>query len=62
MSPSSRRARQQEEILVLWAAGEHRRAAALAAEHLDEFADDDVARIVVDRWFRHSESPPGAAH
>jgi hypothetical protein len=51
MSPAARRVRQQEEIVLLWVAGEHRRAAALAAEHLEEFVDDAVARAVVDRWF-----------
>jgi len=30
---------------------ERRRAAALAAEHVEEFPDDAVALTVFDRWF-----------
>jgi hypothetical protein len=52
MSPTStRRQRQILEILRLSHDGDDRRAAALAAEHLDEFPDDAPSLNVVDRWF-----------
>ena len=47
----TRRERQLVEILLLSVDGDRRRAAALAAEHVDEFADDAAALTVVDRWF-----------
>ncbi|HEY5422983.1 MAG TPA: hypothetical protein VIK05_05925 [Ilumatobacteraceae bacterium] len=47
----TRRERQLVEILLLSVDGERRRAAALAAEHLEEFADDAVALTIVERWF-----------
>jgi hypothetical protein len=51
-SDMSRRERQLVEILLLSVDGDRRRAAALAAEHVDEFAVDGAALSVVDRWFR----------
>ena len=48
----SRRERQLVEILLLSVDGDRRRAAALAAEHVEEFAVDGAALSVVDRWFR----------
>jgi hypothetical protein len=52
MSPTTtRRQRQIVEILRLSRDGDDRRAAALAAEHLDEFPDDVASLYVVDRWF-----------
>jgi hypothetical protein len=48
----TRRERQLVEILLLSVDGERRRAAALAAEHLEEFADDAVALTIVERWFQ----------
>jgi hypothetical protein len=47
-----RRERQLIEILLLSVDGDRRRAAALAAEHVKEFADDATALTVVDRWFQ----------
>ena len=47
----SRRERQLVEILLLSVDGDRRRAAALAAEHVEEFADDAIALAIVDRWF-----------
>jgi hypothetical protein len=46
----TRRERQLVEILLLSVDGDRRRAAALATEHLEEFADDAVALAAVDRW------------
>jgi len=46
-----RRERQLVEILLLSVDGDRRRAAALAAEHVEEFPDDAVALTIVDRWF-----------
>jgi hypothetical protein len=51
----TRRERQLVEILLLSVDGDRRRAAALAAEHIAEFADDAVALTIVDRWFEHHE-------
>jgi len=48
----TRRERQLVEILLLSVDGEHRRAAALAAEHIDEFADDATALAIIDGWFQ----------
>jgi hypothetical protein len=47
----TRRERQLVEILLLSVDGDRRRAAALAAEHINEFADDAVPLAVVERWF-----------
>jgi hypothetical protein len=47
----TRRERQLVEILLLSVDGDRRRAAALAAEHVEEFPDDGVALTIVDRWF-----------
>jgi hypothetical protein len=47
----TRRERQLVEILLISVDGDRRRAAALAAEHVDEFPDDGVALTIVDRWF-----------
>jgi hypothetical protein len=52
----TRRERQLVEILLLSVDGDRRRAAALAAEHIEEFADDAVALTVVDRWFQQREA------
>jgi hypothetical protein len=52
----TRRERQLVEILLLSVDGDRRRAAALAAEHVEEFADDAVALTVVDRWFQQREA------
>ncbi len=51
-SSITRRERQLVEILLLSVDGDRRRAAALATEHIEEFADDAVALAVIDRWFR----------
>jgi hypothetical protein len=51
----TRRERQLVEILLLSVDGEQRRAAALAAEHLEEFPTDAKALTTIDRWFRHRE-------
>jgi hypothetical protein len=51
----TRRERQLVEILLLSVDGDRRRAAALAAEHVEEFVDDTAALAVVDRWFQHHE-------
>lgn len=48
----SRRERQLVEILLLSVEGDHRRAAALAAEHIDEFDDDAAALSIIDGWFQ----------
>lgn len=53
----TRRERQLVEILLLSVDGDRRRAAALAAEHVDEFPDDGAALSVVDRWFHHRQHP-----
>ncbi|HEX2784914.1 MAG TPA: hypothetical protein VHN36_15125 [Ilumatobacteraceae bacterium] len=53
----SRRERQLVEILLLSVDGDRRRAAALAAEHVEEFADDAAALTIVDRWFRQRQRP-----
>ena len=47
----TRRERQLVEILLLSVDGDRRRAAALAAEHVEEFPDDGGALTIVDRWF-----------
>ena len=52
----TRRERQLVEILLLSVDGERRRAAALAAEHIEEFADDATALTVVDRWFQQRDA------
>lgn len=52
----TRRERQLVEILLLSVDGDRRRAAALAAEHVDEFGDDAAALTVVDRWFQRREA------
>jgi hypothetical protein len=52
----TRRERQLVEILLLSVDGDRRRAAALAAEHVDEFPDDAAALSVVDRWFQQREA------
>jgi hypothetical protein len=36
--------------------GDRCRAAALAAEHVEEFADDAKALTIVDRWFQRHEA------
>ena len=51
----TRRERQLVEILLLSVDGDHRRAAALAAEHVKEFSADAAALTAVDRWFRQRE-------
>lgn len=48
----TRRERQLVEILLLSVDGEHRRAAALATEHIDEFADDAAPLAIIDGWFQ----------
>ncbi len=53
----TRRERQLVEILLLSVDGDRRRAAALAAEHVEEFADDAVALTIIDRWFCHRQHP-----
>ena len=55
-SSVTRRERQLVEILLLSVDGDRRRAAGLAAEHVDEFPDDGVALTVVDRWFQQREA------
>ena len=52
----TRRERQLVEILLLSVDGDRRRAAALAAEHVDEFADDAAALTVVEQWFQQREA------
>ena len=52
----TRRERQLVEILSLSVDGDRRRAAALAAEHVEEFTDDAVALTIVDRWFQHRDT------
>ncbi|HEY4611147.1 MAG TPA: hypothetical protein VFE86_17220 [Ilumatobacteraceae bacterium] len=52
----TRRERQLVEILLLSVDGHRRRAAALAAEHVEEFPDDGVALTIVDRWFERREA------
>jgi hypothetical protein len=52
----TRRERQLVEILLLSVDGDRRRAAALAAEHVEEFGDDAVALTVVDRWFQQRQA------
>ena len=54
---ATRRERQLVEILLLSVDGDRRRAAALATEHVTEFADDAAALTVVDRWFQQREAP-----
>lgn|GEM_PF-5181101 len=49
----TRRERQLVEILSLSVDGDRHRAAALAAEHAEEFTDDAVALIVLDHWVEH---------
>ena len=51
----TRRERQLVEILSLSVDGDRRRAAALAAEHVEEFTDDAVAITVIDHWLEHRE-------
>jgi hypothetical protein len=51
-----RRERQLVEILLLSVDGDRRRAAALAAEHVEEFADDAAALTVIDSWFEQREA------
>ena len=51
-SGAPRRERQLIEILLLSVDGDRRRAAALAAEHTDEFADDAAALTIIERWFQ----------
>jgi uncharacterized protein (DUF1697 family) len=51
----TRRERQLVEILLLSVDGDRRRAAALAAEHVEEFSDDAAALTVVDRWFQRRD-------
>ena len=46
----TRRERQLVEILSLSVDGDRRRAAALAAQHIEEFTDDAVALTIIDRW------------
>ncbi len=53
----TRRERQLVEILLLSVDGDRRRAAALAAEHVEEFADDGVALTIIDRWFGNCKAP-----
>ncbi len=48
----TRRERQLVEILLLSVDGDRRRAAALATEHVEEFAEDTVALTIIDGWFR----------
>jgi hypothetical protein len=52
----TRRERQLIEILLLSVDGDRRRAAALAAEHVDEFVDDAPALVVVGRWFDEQQA------
>ena len=52
----TRRERQLVEILSLSVEGDHGRAAALAAEHVEEFTDDAVALTTIDRWFQQREA------
>ncbi|HZX56840.1 MAG TPA: hypothetical protein VFE86_19285 [Ilumatobacteraceae bacterium] len=52
----TRRERQLVEILLLSVDGDRRRAAALAAEHVEEFRDDGVALTIVDGWFERREA------
>jgi hypothetical protein len=54
-SRATRRERQLIEILLLSADGDRHRAAALAAEHTEEFADDTAALTIVERWFQERE-------
>ena len=56
----TRRERQLVEILLLSVDGDRRRAAALAAEHVIEFADDATALAIVERWFREHETAGSA--
>jgi hypothetical protein len=49
-SGTTRRERQLAEILLLAVDGDRRRAAALATEHVEEFADDALALEAVDLW------------
>ena len=51
----TRRERQLFEILSLSVDGDRRRAAALAAEHVEEFTDDAVALTMIDRWVQQRE-------
>ena len=53
----TRRERQLFEILSLSVDGDRRRAAALAAEHVEEFADDAVALTMIDRWVQQRQTP-----
>ena len=55
-SGMTRRERQLIEILLLSVDGDRRRAAALVAEHVEEFADDAAALTVVERWFNDLEA------
>jgi hypothetical protein len=55
-SGMTRRERQLVEILMLSVDGDCRRASALVAEHVEEFADDAVALTVVERWFAQREA------
>jgi hypothetical protein len=48
----TRRERQLVEVLLLSVEGDRRRAAALATEHVEEFAEDTVALTMIDGWFR----------
>ena len=50
MNFNTRRERQLLEILSLSIDGDRCRAAALAAEHVEEFTDDAVALNMIDRW------------
>ena len=54
-SGATRRERQLIEILLLSVDGDRCRAAALAAEHTDEFADDAAALTIVEGWFQERE-------
>jgi hypothetical protein len=54
-SGATRRERQLIEILLLSVDGDRFRAAALAAEHTEEFADDAAALTIIERLFPERE-------
>ena len=55
-SGATRRERQLIEILLLSVDGDRRRAAALATEHTEEFADDAAALSIIERWLQERDT------
>jgi hypothetical protein len=52
----TRRERQLVEILLSSVDGDHRRATALATEHVSEFPNDALPLSIIDRWSQHRQA------